>query len=268
MEPAFTTSRRTLAALLLAIAAALPHGASAAGAKSEARLLAGWAEPNGRTAALLVELAPGWKTYWRAPGEAGVPPVFDWTGSENLASAEVEWPAPRAFDSFGLTTLGYSGRMLLPLRLKAIDPAAPIRLRLSLLYGVCEEVCLPEAAEMALEIAPDAPTEAAAEIGAALGALPLPAAGVVAARCEFGPDRVTARLDYAAPPGAAPLVVAEGPDAVSFGSLESRLDGGGAVATGSMRVAAGGWLDRSALRLTLIDRAGGPAYAIEGCPAS
>src|SRR3546814_17092667 len=43
---------------------------------------------------LRVRLAPGWKFYWRTPGEGGVPPQFDWTGSQNLKAAQMVWPAP------------------------------------------------------------------------------------------------------------------------------------------------------------------------------
>lgn len=150
------------------------------------RLLAGVPEADGgRTAGLEVALAPGWKTYWRAPGDAGVPPLFDWAGSDNLAAVAVEWPAPELFDTFGLTTLGYGGVVTLPLRLTPVDAGLPIRLRLGLDYGVCAEICIPERADLALDIAPGAEPEGAAAIASARALAPTPAAegGVTAVDC-------------------------------------------------------------------------------------
>jgi len=74
--------------------------------------------PGERLAGLRLSLKPGWKTYWRSPGEAGVPPDFDWSGSLNVKSVEVLWPRPRPFESFGLETLGYAERVVFPLRLE------------------------------------------------------------------------------------------------------------------------------------------------------
>ncbi len=266
-------SKSRLRALATALCVSLAAGSAAAepGELSRARLLSGWAEPDGaRMAALLVELAPGWKTYWRNPGEAGVPPEFDWSASTNLAAAEISWPAPKVFEAFGMTTIGYSDRMLLPIKVTPSDPTKPIGLRLTLFYGVCEEVCLPATAELSLAIAPGAPPEDAAEIGAALGRAPAPAeaGGVKAASCEIGADRMVARLAYAAPPARAPLVVAEGPDNVAFGAFKARMDGDALVAEGEMRLSPGAWIDRAALRLFLLDHDGGPAYVVHGCPGA
>ncbi|MEX2521127.1 MAG: protein-disulfide reductase DsbD domain-containing protein, partial [Paracoccaceae bacterium] len=155
-------------------------------ATSDASLVAGWAEPGGgRIAALRVDLAPGWKTYWRQPGEAGIPPTFDWSGSENLGDIRIAWPAPVVFHTYGMRTIGYHDRMVLPLKVTPRDPALPVRLSLSLFYGVCEEICVPARADLALTIAPGAPAEAEALIRDALAALPAPAetAGLTAARC-------------------------------------------------------------------------------------
>ena len=98
-----------LAALVLFAAA----GAGAQGIfddagppKAEARLVAGWEEAAGRRlAGLVVDLAPGWKTYWRKPGEAGIPPTLDWSGAENLAGGEVLWPAPVVFHTVDILTI-------------------------------------------------------------------------------------------------------------------------------------------------------------------
>ena len=53
-------------------------------------------------AAVEIRLAPGWHTYWRVPGEAGIPPRFDWSGSQNLAAVAYEWPRPEIIVSYGI----------------------------------------------------------------------------------------------------------------------------------------------------------------------
>ena len=76
----------------------------------------GWQMADGsHVAALKFVLADGWKTYWRAPGEAGIPPQFDWRGSRNLARAEIEWPTPKQTMTNGMRTIGYEHVLVLPL---------------------------------------------------------------------------------------------------------------------------------------------------------
>lgn len=252
--------RAVLIALLLAAPALAEPRATVA-------LTPGWVAEGARTAGLTVTLAPGWKTYWRHPGEAGVAPQFDWSDSENLASVEVLWPSPIAFDSYGMTTLGYEHAVTLPLRLTAQDPAAPIRLRLTLFYGVCEEICVPETADLALDIAAEAQGGEAA-IRAALDALPMPAglAGVAVEHCTLAGAGEARRFEgrFALPPGPAPLAaVVEGPEGAVFGAAELHRQGdllqvGAELAPWGAPV----WIDRAGLRVTLI----GPQGAVEvGC---
>lgn len=271
---------RRAAALILAAALAGPVAFGGAAAKAfgatphaQARLLAGWETTEGaRMFALAVDLAPGWKTYWRAPGESGIPPTFDWTGSENVASVAVEWPAPHLFDSFGLATLGYTDRVVLPIRVEAADPDAPIRLRLALDYGVCSDICVPARADLALDLPPGAAAEGRAEIEAALASRPLgpEAAGVVAARCDLagaGQRRAfSAEIAFDPPPPAAPYVVVEGPEGLWVGPAAVTLDGGALTAEAEAQVwGETGWIGRDSLDLTLI--AGTWAAEIPGCAA-
>lgn len=107
---------------------------------------------------LHMKLADGWKTYWRIPGDSGLAPQFDWSGSENLSAAEVIWPAPRVFEEAGDRFYGYKGDVIWPLRITPIDPAAPVTLRLNLRYGVCSDVCVPVSADASLgPLLPGAP---------------------------------------------------------------------------------------------------------------
>jgi DsbC/DsbD-like thiol-disulfide interchange protein len=100
-----------------------------------------------------LKLAPGWKTYWRYPGDSGVPPRFDFAGSENLKSVVIEWPAPHRFNDESGTTIGYKSGVIFPLRIVPQDSAKPVLLRLKLDYAVCEKLCVPAEgrAELALD---------------------------------------------------------------------------------------------------------------------
>ena len=102
-------------------------------------------------------LSPGWKTYWRSPGDAGFPVTVDWTGSTNLASAGFAWPVPHRFTLFGLDTFGYEDEVVFPIAAKLVDPGQPLGLRLKVDYLVCEKICIPYTAHLALDLPASAP---------------------------------------------------------------------------------------------------------------
>ncbi|QPC42127.1 hypothetical protein HW532_05070 [Kaustia mangrovi] len=119
---------------------------------STVRLVDGGARDGMLRAGVDIRLAPGWKTYWRVPGDSGVPPVFDWSGSQNVAEAAVRWPAPVRFsDAFG-ENIGYKDRVVFPVEVMPADPAKPVRLDLTLDYAVCREVCVPARAELSADL--------------------------------------------------------------------------------------------------------------------
>jgi suppressor for copper-sensitivity B len=101
---------------------------------------------------LEIRLAPGWHTYWRTPGDAGIPTVIDWSGSDNLASAVIAWPAPTRLTLQGLENYVYLDRVLLPIALRPAEPGKPLRLRASVDYAACAEVCVPYHADLALDL--------------------------------------------------------------------------------------------------------------------
>jgi suppressor for copper-sensitivity B len=149
----------------LALAAVLAAGGPAAGepgasdwageAEGQARLVADRVAvgPDGRLGlGVELRLAPGWHTYWRDPGESGAPPAFDWSGSENLAAAELRWPAPRRFEAFGLDGYGWEEAVVFPVEARVAAPGEPARLRLKLDYQICEQICIPVAVELALDL--------------------------------------------------------------------------------------------------------------------
>src|SRR5262245_58627418 len=93
-------------------------------------------------AGIEIKMQSGWKTYWRHPGDSGVPPQFDFSNSENLKSATVLYPAPRLFKDETGQTLGYKERVVFPVVVSPQQPGKPVRLRLKVNYAVCEKLCV------------------------------------------------------------------------------------------------------------------------------
>lgn len=150
---------RTLA-MPLALGAALACTAAEAGESAWSRdsgvavrlVSAGRKSPDVLSAGVQVRLEPGYKTYWRYAGDAGVPPRFDWTGSENLAEARVAYPAPRSFVDGGSRSLGYKEEVVFPVDVVAADPSRPVRLKLDLDFAVCDKICIPATVTVALTL--------------------------------------------------------------------------------------------------------------------
>jgi len=278
-DPGNPLMRLPLVALALATAAAHPAAAQSLGAAQGAvqavALLGGWRQDDGsRLGAIEIRLAPGWHTYWRAPGSAGIPPVFDWSASRNLASAAYEWPRPQTFERYGMTSLGYAGSLVLPVRLVPLDPAEPMELALALDFGVCADVCAPAEAHIDETIAPGDPEEGRSRIEAALAdrARTAAEAGVARATCALEPtDRgyaLTAEITFASPLAPGQVAVLEpGQPNLWIGDAESRTEGRRVMARAPILVAEAGGpvLERRALRLTVLD--GNRAVDIRGCEA-
>lgn len=186
---------RTLLGSLVAALLAVAPLTTTAGAQAivskgqsfvEARLLPGEMEGGVRLAGLLLDIAKGWKTYWRNPGEIGIPPTFDWSASRNVASVEVLWPRPDIFSSFGVQTVGYGGRVVLPLLVTPIDPEAEIMLAVTADLGVCREICVLERFSLD-EVIPARQSIAAHQIEQAHATVPRTndEAGLVEAVCNI-----------------------------------------------------------------------------------
>jgi DsbC/DsbD-like thiol-disulfide interchange protein len=142
---------------------------------SAVRLLAGSRSGAVLLGGIAFQLQPGWKTYWRTPGDSGVPPRFDFSKSENIEAVTVLWPAPTKFDDgAGGHSLGYHNQIVLPLRIVAKNPDKPVTLRAEINYAVCEKLCIPVDASTELSINSVASTEDSA-LFAALDTVPKPA---------------------------------------------------------------------------------------------
>ena len=144
-------------------------------AHSAIRLLAGSRSGAVLLGGIAVQLKPGWHTYWRTPGDSGVPPRFDFSKSENVEAVTVLWPAPKKFDDgAGGTSLGYVDQIVLPLRIVAKNTEKPVTLRAEVNYAVCEKICIPVQASLELPFTSVASTEDSA-LFAALDTVPKPA---------------------------------------------------------------------------------------------
>ncbi|WP_188825948.1 protein-disulfide reductase DsbD domain-containing protein [Brucella endophytica] len=123
--------------------------------------------------AIQIDLADGWKTYWRDPGDAGVPPQFDLSASSNIAGSEIAFPAPQRFPD---GTTGYKHSVLLPVSFELDKADAPTRLKGHVFLGLCETICIPMQAEFDLPVKPgDKDALAHTLVTAAFDRLPLPA---------------------------------------------------------------------------------------------
>jgi suppressor for copper-sensitivity B len=148
------------AALVLILIAPTAHGQSSAGAAThkpdiKADLLTGDSEAGEAWIGVRIDLGPGWKTYWKSPGDAGLPSEFDWSGSSNLAHAEVNWPAPSRLSIQGIETVGYTHEVLFPVRIRVRDPAIETKVQLKLALYACSTICVREDRVLSTTIEPD-----------------------------------------------------------------------------------------------------------------
>src|SRR5690606_34329721 len=127
--------------------------------------------------ALEIRLKPGWKTYWRDPGAAGVPPTLTASAGGSDAAVEIGFPAPGRFDDGYAQSAGYDRPVALALTLRLPEDAnPPARLQADVFLGVCETICIPVQATLSFEPGSGSEQpEHAAVVKAAFDALPAPA---------------------------------------------------------------------------------------------
>lgn len=118
------------------------------------RLIAGTNKADAAQLAAGIELKldSGWHTYWRYPGDAGIPPRFDFSGSQNVARVTVRYPAPRAMVDETGTTLGYQRHVVFPLQVAPKQTGHPVTLHVVVDYAVCENLCVPAQGEATLTL--------------------------------------------------------------------------------------------------------------------
>ena len=144
--------------------------------------------PEQHISALHLKLKPGWKTYWRAPGEAGIPPGFNWEGSKNIRTVDVLWPRPIVFHQYGMRSIGYKNEIILPLTIQPSTPGGKIDLKGQISLGICQDICIPHTVKFSTTLQANQ-TVLDPKIKNALRQLPKTArtAGLRARRCTFLP---------------------------------------------------------------------------------
>lgn len=239
IAPASAAVAAALAALVLTASPVHAEASKWSGNERGAVRLVSAAKAVGqsRTVALGLEfrLKPGWKTYWRIPGESGMPPRFDWAGSENLSGTTVIWPGPKRFAIAGMQSYGYAERVVLPVHADLAQPGKPTVLRLHLRYAICREVCVPEEARLTLALGPGAPAATAharaiadfaaraPQPGATLGWKVESAGIVTTGQAESRRTKLVVDVASAGVPFKAPELVAEGGEKLHFGLSSAKL---------------------------------------------
>ncbi len=182
--------------------------------KSAIRLVAGSNKANDTRlrAGIEIKMQPGWKTYWRYPGDSGVPPHVDFSGSENLKDAKVLYPAPLLFTDATGQSLGYKGDVILPVSVAPENAGKPVRLRMKIDYAVCEKLCVPAEGRAELSLGGDSSHEPALAAAEARVPKQVTAAqlGLTAHRVTKGSKPMVA-VDIGAPAGKTIEVFVEGP---------------------------------------------------------
>lgn len=239
----------------------------------QVEVLPGWRGADGtHMAALRVTMADGWKTYWRSPGEAGIPPRFDWRGSRNLLGAEMIWPTPRITVDHGMLTIGYSRELVLPMQLLPKRSGQDVRLKGLIEIGVCREVCIP--AELRVNATlPAGGAQRDPRIAASLANRPYTAseAGVGRVACRVLPSQdglgLRAEIDMPRLGGNETAIIEVSDPMVWVAKPKTTRQGGRLVAQTSLHHVEGRSfaLDRKGIRVTVL--AGGEAVDIQGCPA-
>jgi len=265
-------------AIVAAFALSLGYPANAtaqslrAGDVVQGEILSGWRTPEGtHMAALHLRLADGWKTYWRAPGDAGIPPRFDWAGSDNIAAVRFHWPRPEVFEQMGMRSIGYMEELVLPMEFTLRNDGLPATVVATVEIGVCETICIPVTLHLNGDLAHAGDQDA--RITAALARRPQSAraAGLAGADCTVDPIsdglRVTARLDMPRI-GRDEVTIFELSDKSIWVSDATSLREGDRLTASADFVPGGGApfaLDRSDLRITILgdDR----AAEVQGCGA-
>ncbi|SCZ49887.1 Thiol-disulfide interchange protein, contains DsbC and DsbD domains [Epibacterium ulvae] len=221
--------------------------------------------------ALRVTLAPGWKTYWRIPGEAGIPPSFTWKGSKNVGNVAITWPTPEVFETSGMQTIGYHDQMILPVEITPQNSSKPVKLKGRMGLGVCKDVCVP--AELSFSHELNDAAERNPAIVAAVASRPYSAseAGVKKVTCSMAPStygmKITARIAMPSAGGTEVAIIEPGTNAYVAGEAKSQREGNTLLTTAEFYPieTTGAAIDRSAVRITVLGEK--HAVDIKGCSA-
>lgn len=208
-----------------------------AGEKASARLIAastGVGAAGTVRLGLQVQLEPGWKTYWRSPGDAGLPPQVDWAGSENVGALDFRFPAPLRFDYYGLDTFGYEEQIVYPIDVRVAEVGQPLHLRAAVDLLICDDICIPHNMDLSLDL-PDGvagPSAHARLIDQFHNRVPGDGAraglSLAGATLQGTPQAPLVQVAFnATEPFVQPDLLVEGPEFVVFGRPEITVSGDG-----------------------------------------
>lgn len=203
---------------MAALACACFAPAALAGGEPRARLVAGAPAPDGDwRGAVVLELPPGALTYWRNPGDAGVAPVFDFSASRGIDGLRLAMPAPRRLQEAGSEVFGWTDRVAFFVTGKPGAGAARGEVRLRVDYAICEKLCLPARADLALDLGKPAADADAKIVDAAQAALPRPVAAAQAGALAPDPAGADGKPAWIFRPAAAASdLFPEAPDGYFF----------------------------------------------------
>ena len=121
---------------------------------SKLRLISPYSQNDSRDIVIGLEyqMEPGWKTYWKSPGDGGFAQFISWENSTNVQNVNIQWPTPIEFEILGLTSLGYQNNVIFPLEIELEDELKNTYLNLHVNFLICKEVCIPGDATLFLEI--------------------------------------------------------------------------------------------------------------------
>lgn len=191
-------------------------------------------EPDGTVrGALQIEPKPGWITYWKEPGDAGIPPHVVFSKASGVTPANVSYPVPKRIDNGKLRDIGYDRLVALPFELKVEDPHKPLNLGASAFVGLCRNICIPFQAEFSLALGPTrgTPAEEAVILNLAASRLPeAPSDDFAVTHYAMTQGRNSLSLKLKLPKGTPepPQVIVTGPEGhVLFDGINGRQDGDG-----------------------------------------
>src|SRR5215212_9386906 len=221
-----------MALLLSAVGGAKAEPASpwTEGFHSRVRLVSGGTQGGHLRAGVEIVLDPGFKTYWRDPGESGLPPRFTWAESENAGDIDLRWPAPERSEDAGGVAHGYHDRVVFPVLVEPKDRSRPTTLALTVDYGVCRDICIPAHADLTLVLTGDEGQRPLVETW--LDRVPRPQAlgapealSVLAVEPAPPGGKPAFTVAVRAPPGIRPALFVEGPENWYFSTAGVPTDG-------------------------------------------
>lgn len=234
-----------------------------------AQMRSGWQAENGaHLSAVQLRLAPGWMTYWRHPGESGLVPQLDWSGSRNVAQARIIWPEPRLYLKAGFASIGYTGDVILPIEITPNRPDRPVHFSATLRIGVCDDVCIP--VDLGLDLALPGQGAHDRDIAAALDRRPSAAraVGLRQVDCTIQPVdrglRLSAHMQLPRR-GIMEFLLVELPGQ-PLRALPSERRGDTLTGHGLLRSSGASAIDRSAVRLSVVSERGTVVH--QGCAIS